>query len=85
MLRVGNRVADAINGDNDAGALVDVVATPATAESDAEAVGLYLEGGEIIVPPLEENANARFINVEGGWIYPVTERLFALRRSLICA
>ena len=64
------QVADAINGDNDAGALVDVVATPATAESDAEAVGLYLEGGEIIVPPLEENANARLINVEGGWIYP---------------
>ena len=26
------QVADAINGDNDAGALVDVVATPATAE-----------------------------------------------------
>ena len=62
-------VADAINDDTNAGALVDVVATLATAEDDAEAVDLYLSGGENI-PPLEENTNARLIDVEGGWIYP---------------
>ena len=62
-------VADAINDDTNAGALVDVVATLATAEDDAEAVDLYLSGGEN-TPPLEENTNARLIDVEGGWIYP---------------
>ena len=30
---------------------------------------LSLSGGENI-PPLEENTNARLIDVEGGWIYP---------------
>ena len=63
------QVADAINDDTDAGALVEVEATLATAEDDAEAVDLSLSGGENI-PPLEENTNARLIDVEGGWIYP---------------
>ena len=63
------QVADAINDDTDAGALVEVEAALATAEDDAEAVDLSLSGGENI-PPLEENINARLIDVEGGWIYP---------------
>ncbi len=63
------QVAAAINADTEAGALVDAEANPATAESDAEAVDLFLSGGRD-VPSLEENTNARLIDVEGGWIYP---------------
>ena len=63
------QVADAINDDTDAGALVEVEVGSETAEDDAEAVDLSLSGGNNI-PPLEENTNARLIDVEGGWIYP---------------
>ena len=52
------QVAAAINADTEAGALVDAEANPATAESDAEAVDLFLSGGRD-VPSLEENTNAR--------------------------
>ena len=63
-------VADAINADTDAAALVDVVATPATAGNDAVARDFSLSGGRDDVPVLEDNTNARLVDVEGGWIYP---------------
>ena len=62
-------VADAINADTDASALVDVEATPATAGNDAVARDFSLSGGKD-VPALEDNTNARLVDVEGGWIYP---------------
>ena len=62
-------VADAINADTEASALVDVEATPATAGNDAVARNFSLSGSKG-VPALEDNTNARLVDVEGGWIYP---------------
>ena len=62
-------VADAINADTEAEALVDVEANPATAGNDAAARDFFLSGGKD-VPALENNTNARLVDVEGGWIYP---------------
>ena len=62
-------VTDAINADTDAAALVDVEANPATAGNDAAARDFFLSGGKD-VPALENNTNARLVDVEGGWIYP---------------
>ena len=62
-------VAEAINADAEASALVDVEATPATAGNDAVARNFSLSGSKG-VPALEDNTNARLVDVEGGWIYP---------------
>ena len=62
-------VANAINADPEAEALVDVEANPATAGNDAAARDFFLSGGKD-VPALEDNTNARLVDVEGGWIYP---------------